>query len=399
MADQEGGASSVSDAQQQLAEFSQTVFTDLQHDFHELNHEISKDSPLEPFRHEYAKLFGILQKSMTNQARYIDKCRVLESEIVGNKAKVRTVSKLSEEDARSISNLNDERERKQSVLSDNQALLHEVMEQNTEISNKIRGLESDLEVLISNEKSDRDTLRQLKTRKLELTREHEELGAQIPQLQELTRVSGEKMQQKEKEIEESRTELRRIEEMVESKHREGQAEQQRLFDLERDREATRLRLRDAQQYLKDRLAEVSQHQDSVRQLEKRVREQKRRFDGVKQDKQEATERNLKFQKDLDNLNQAIIAIEEEIRTNSEKLTDKQSEVKLFDNKCSSAKQNARSIACDSRSSRTLTNSSERKETPSRTRFTGSPKRSNDCTARGSRSASNAMRSLATRTPS
>jgi chromosome segregation ATPase len=329
MASEEGGASSVSDAQQQLAEFSQTVFTDLQHDFHELNHEIQKDSPLEPFRHEYAKLFGILQKSMTNQARYIDKCRVLESEIVGNKAKVRTVSKLSEEDARSISNLNDEREKKQAVLSDNQALLHEVMEQNIEVSNRIKGLESDLEALISSEKSDKDKLRQLKTRKLELTREYEDLATQIPQLQESNRVAGEKMQQKEKEIEESRAELRRIEDMVDSKHREGQAEQQRLFDLERDREATRIRLRDAQQYLKDRLAEVSQHQDSVRQLEKRVREQKRRFDGVKQDKQEATERNLKFQKDLDNLNQAIVAVEKEIKANNQKLTDKQSEVKLL----------------------------------------------------------------------
>ena len=43
--------SSISDAQQQLAEFNQTTFTDLQHDFHELNHEIPKDSPIEPFRH------------------------------------------------------------------------------------------------------------------------------------------------------------------------------------------------------------------------------------------------------------------------------------------------------------------------------------------------------------
>ena len=120
--------SSVSDAQQQLAEFSQTVFTDLQHDFHELNHEIAKDSPLETFRHEYAKLFGILQKSMTNQARYIEKCRVLESEIVGNKAKVRTVSKLSEEDSRSIANLNDERDKKQAILNDNQVILKEAME-------------------------------------------------------------------------------------------------------------------------------------------------------------------------------------------------------------------------------------------------------------------------------
>ena len=115
--------SSVSDAQQQLAEFSQTTFTELQHDLHELNHEISKDSPLEPFRHDYAKLFGIVQKSKTNKARYIDKWRGLESEIVGNKAKVRTVSKLSEEDSRSIANLNDERDKKQAILNDNQALL------------------------------------------------------------------------------------------------------------------------------------------------------------------------------------------------------------------------------------------------------------------------------------
>jgi hypothetical protein len=53
---------------------------------------------VEAFRREYAKLFSILQKLITNQVRSIDRCRVLESEIVGNKAKVGTVSKLSEED-------------------------------------------------------------------------------------------------------------------------------------------------------------------------------------------------------------------------------------------------------------------------------------------------------------
>jgi chromosome segregation ATPase len=323
----DGPQSTVSDAQQQLAEFSQTVFTDLQHDFHELNHEIPKDSPLEPFRHEYAKLFGILQKSMTNQARYIDKCRVLESEIVGNKAKVRTVSKLSEEDARSISNLNDERDKKQAILNDNQALLREVLEENATVSSEIIGYENELEKCVSEERRERNHLKELKTRRVELTKEHEDLTTRIPQLQESNRIATEKKEQKEKEIEASRSELSRIEEMLEAKSREGQAEQQRLFELERDREATRLRLRDAQQYLKDRLGEVAQHQDSVRQLEKRVREQKRRFDGVKQDKQEASERNLKFQKDLDNLNQGIVAIEEEIRTNNQRLTDKQNEVK------------------------------------------------------------------------
>jgi chromosome segregation ATPase len=62
-------------------------------------------------------------------------------------------------------------------------------------------------------------------------------------------------------------------------------------------------------------------------LEKKVREQKRRFDGVKQEKQEATERCMKFQKDLDSLNQAIQAIEEEIRASNQQLAERQNVAK------------------------------------------------------------------------
>lgn len=315
--------SSVTDAQQQLAEFSQTVFTDLQHDFHELNHEISKDSPLEPFRHEYAKLFGILQKSMTNQARYIDKCRVLESEIVGNKAKVRTVTKLSEEDSRSIAQLNDERDKKQSILNDNQLILKEAMEENVQVTSEIEGYESELEQCVADERGQKDFLKQLKSRRVELAKEHEDLENQIPQLQDANKTASDRLASKEKDIADSFQELKRIEDMLESKHKEGQLEQQRLFDLEKDREATRLRLKDVQQTLKERLAEVSQEQEAVKQLEKKVREQKRRFESAKQDKQEASDRCTKFQKDLDNLNQSISTIEEEIKANEQLKSEKE----------------------------------------------------------------------------
>ena len=319
--------SSVSDAQQQLAEFSQTIFTDLQHDFHELNHEISKDSPLEPFRHEYAKLFGILQKSMTNQARYIEKCRVLESEIVGNKAKVRTVSKLSEEDSRSIANLNDERDKKQAILNDNQVILKEAMEENAMITSEISGYESELEQCVADERGQKDFLKQLKGRRIELAKENEELGAQIPQLQDANKAANDRLAAKEKEITDSFAELKKIEDMLEAKHKEGQMEQQRLFDLEKDREATRLRLKDTQQTLKEKLTEVSQEQDAVRQLEKKVRDQKRRFESAKQDKAEVSDRCQKLQKDLDNLNQTIINIEDEIRSNEQLQAEKENATK------------------------------------------------------------------------
>lgn len=302
----------ISDAQQQLSEFSQTTFTDLQHDFHELNHEIPKDSPLEQFRHEYAKLFGILQKSMTNQARYIEKCRVLESEIVGNKAKVRTVTKLSEEDARSISNLNDERNRKQSILAENQAIFQVTLEENNNVSSQITALENELEQCVANEKGQKDLLKQLKNRRTELTHEYEELGNQIPQLQDTNNTASEKLQQKDAEIAESLQDLKRIDDMLEAKQREGQQEQQRLIDLEHDREVTRARLKDTVQKVKERTNDLNQQQDATRQIEKRLREQKWRFEGAKSEKQEVEERVTKAQKDLVTLNQSIAIVEKGI---------------------------------------------------------------------------------------
>lgn len=312
----------ISDAQAQLSEFSQTIFTDLQHDFHELNHEIQKDSPLEQFRHEYAKLFGILQKSMTNQARYIDKCRVLESEIVGNKAKVRTVTKLSEEDARSISNMNDERNRKQQILAENQQILAKAMEENSQITEKITFCENELEQCVTNERGQKDLMKQLKNRRIELTREFEDLGNQIPQLQEINRQTSEKLESKDQEIEGSLAELKRIDETLEAKQREGQQEQQRLFDLERDREATRLRLRETVQRVRERTSEMNQQQESTRQLEKRLREQKRRYEGAKSEKNEVEERCAKCQKDLSAVNQNIATVDDAIAKAKKELDER-----------------------------------------------------------------------------
>jgi chromosome segregation ATPase len=252
---------------------------------------------------------------------------VLESEIVGNKAKVRTVSKLSEEDARSIANLNDDREKKQTILNDNQVLLREVMEENGQVTAEIVSYETELEECVANERGHKDYLKQLRSRRAELSKEHDDLGTQIPQLQDSNRITTDKLERKERDIDEAQTELKRIEDMLEARHREGQEEQQKLFNLERDREATRLRLRDTQQILKEQQTQVSQAQDSTRQLEKKVREQKRRFDGVKQEKQEASERCQKFQKDLENVNQSIVAIEDEIRASNHQFADKQTIVR------------------------------------------------------------------------
>ena len=320
---QAAGGSSVSDAQQQLAEFSQTIFTDLQHDFHELNHEIPKDSVLEPFRHEYAKLYGILQKSMTNQARYIEKGRVIESEIVGNKAKVRTVSKLAEEDSRSISNLNDERDKKQATLNESLTTLHDRMEENDLVSSEITSYENELERCIVEERGQKDELSQLKARRAELKKQFDDLNEQIPQLKDANKSTADKKTQKDKEIAESLAELKRIDEVVEQKQRDDQEQRQILFNLEKDRENTRTNLKEAKQNLQERSVEVMQEQEAVKQIDKKVREQKRRFESAKSEKQEISDKCIKFQKDLDQLNNQIIQVEEEIAENHNNLLEKQ----------------------------------------------------------------------------
>ena len=321
----------ISEAQAQLSEFSQTIFTDLQHDFHELNHEIQKESPLDQFRHEYAKLFGILQKSMTNQARYIDKCRVLESEIVGNKAKVRTVTKLSEEDARSISNMNDERNRKQQILLENQQILAKAMEENAQVTEKITFCENELEQCVSNERGQKDLMKQLRNRRVELTREFEDLGSQIPQLQDVNRQTSEKLEAKDQEIEASLAELKRIDDTLEAKQKEGQQEQQRLFELERDREATRVRLRETVQRVRERTTDLNQQQESTRQLEKRLRDQKRRYEGAKSEKNEIEERCAKCQKDLAAVNQSIATVDESIAQAKKELDERVALVEKLQN--------------------------------------------------------------------
>jgi chromosome segregation ATPase len=259
---------------------------------------------------------------MTNQARYIDKCRVLESEIVGNKAKVRTVSKLSEEDARSIANLNDDRNRKQMILSENQAILAKSMAENNQVSQQITDLETELEECVSHERGQKDLIKQLKSRRTELTHDYDDLGVQIPEMQDANRQLSDKIAQKDAEIEASLKELKRIDETLEQKQREGAQEQQRLLELERDREATRTRLKDALQSVKDRGAQLNEQQEATRQLERRLREQRRRCEGAKSEKQDMDERVHKAQRELATLNQQIAAIDEGIAKSKRELEER-----------------------------------------------------------------------------
>ena len=164
------------------------------------------------------------------------------------------------------------------------------MEENEVISSEIIGYESELERCVADERGQKDFIKQLKNRRTELSKEREDLTNQIPQLEEANRLAKEKMDAKDREITDSLAELRRTEEMLEVKHKEGQMEQQRLFDLEHDREATKIRLKETQQKVKNRLADVAQQQEYVRQIERKVREQKRRFETAKSEKRDLRQR-------------------------------------------------------------------------------------------------------------
>lgn len=316
---------SVGDIQSNLSEFTQTTYTDIQHDFHELNHEIQKDSPLESFRHEYAKLFGILQKSMTNQARYIEKCRILESEIVGNKAKAKTVTKLSEEDALALSVLNGERDRKYAVLCENRESLRVALEENQKITDLLRDYEFKLEELVTMERSKKDYLKQLKNRKEELKIQYDNLSSQIPQYEEINRQMQVKLDEKDRDIENSYSELKKIEEMIQAKKQEEQKERLILMNLERERDASRDRLTDAKLKLKDKKSEVNHKQEELKTLNKRLLDLKRRYDSAQAEKQDIAYRCEELQKDLGRVNSVISSIEEKISSKKEELKKKQAE--------------------------------------------------------------------------
>ena len=72
----------------------------------------------------------------------------------------------------------------------------------------------------------------MKSRRVELSKENDDLAGQIPHLQDANKNANEKLEAKEKDIADSYQELKRIEDMLEAKHKEGQMEQQRLCDLE-----------------------------------------------------------------------------------------------------------------------------------------------------------------------
>jgi len=94
-----------------LADFETSAFESLEKDFQEVLSELVGDKSLDKFRLEYEKLHRALKKSHDQEKRLIQKCRVLNTEIVNNAAKVQTALKLSQEDQTTIGSLKKEIEK------------------------------------------------------------------------------------------------------------------------------------------------------------------------------------------------------------------------------------------------------------------------------------------------
>lgn len=283
----------------------------LESEFAEVLQELASDKALERFRIEYEKLYKSLKKSHDNEKRLVKKCRELNSEIVGNAAKVQTALKLSEEDQQTIVALKKEIEKawktvdasheKESQAKDS------VVQLKAEIANLTRLAEAG-SALSSGEEA---ALNELMKQKEELTRERDAQVEQILNLRTDLMEAAEKLRRSEAERQQLDTDITSLRQQVSEKRSEAERETRKRERLEKEARDLRGQVDAKNDEVRAKQLDIAGVEEQMSKLDSMLKEARSQTDKVQKEYNVMSEKVTKLHHDL----------EEAIHTNTQLLAD------------------------------------------------------------------------------
>ncbi|KAM3835804.1 cilia- and flagella-associated protein 58 [Vipera latastei] len=296
----------------------ENVFEALEKDFQEVISELTGDQSLEKFRVEYEKLHAVLKKSYENEKRLMAKCRELNAEIVVNSAKVATALKLSQDDQTTITSLKREIEKAWKMVDaayeKEQKAKETIMSLKEEIVNLTKLVEQGSGLSLGQEHN----LRELLKFKEEVTKERDQLLAEVVKLRDSVANMSDQQQEAEKTRLEAESTISQLHQEIQMRQNEASRETRKKEKMERE-------LKQLQNELEYKVADIKTMQQGLNKskeellkCEQQLKEQKILNERATKELEQSTARNTKLQ--LEN-EQHSLAIEQLMQENQQKTTE------------------------------------------------------------------------------
>uniref|UniRef100_A0A8C5R8N4 Cilia and flagella associated protein 58 n=1 Tax=Leptobrachium leishanense TaxID=445787 RepID=A0A8C5R8N4_9ANUR len=302
------------------------VFESLERDFQQVLAELTGDKNLEKFRIEYEKLYGVLKKSHDNEKRLMSKCRDLNAEIVANSAKVSTALKLSEEDQSTIASLKKEIEKAWKMVDaayeKEQRAKDTIQSLKAEISNMSKLIEQGSGLSTSQEHSLNDLL----TIKEDLTKERDQLLAEVVKLRESLMTAVKQQQDAEKAKEETEENIAQLQQEIQVRQNEASRETRKKEKLEKDLKNAHTVLEAKEAELKSLQQTLQKNREELLRLEQQVKEHKIQNELVAKKLEQSQAKNSKLQQENEQQNTSNEQITLENHQRSLDLKAKEEEV-------------------------------------------------------------------------
>jgi len=155
------------------------AFESLERDFQEVLRELAGDQSLERFRVEYEKLHRALKATHENEKRLVKRCKELNGDIVNNAVKVQTVLKLTQDDASTITFLRNEVDRAYKVIEQSRQREETNKLKIENLHDEIKQLQSLIDQGNNISSGQNNTVNELLAAKDTLTKEKEQLYANL----------------------------------------------------------------------------------------------------------------------------------------------------------------------------------------------------------------------------
>ncbi|XP_058044179.1 cilia- and flagella-associated protein 58 [Ahaetulla prasina] len=296
----------------------ENVFEALEKDFQEVISELTGDQSLEKFRVEYEKLHAVLKKSYENEKRLMAKCRELNAEIVVNSAKVATALKLSQDDQTTITSLKREIEKAWKMVDaayeKEQKAKETIMSLKEEIMNLTKLVEQGSGLSLGQEHN----LRELLKFKEEVTKERDQLLAEVVKLRDSVANMSDQQQDAEKTKLEAESTIAQLHQEIQMRQNEASRETRKKEKMERE-------LKQLQNELEFKVADIKTMQQGLNKskeellkCEQQLKEQKILNERATKELEQSTARNTKLQ--LEN-EQHSLAIEQLMQENQQKTAE------------------------------------------------------------------------------
>uniref|UniRef100_A0A383VEV0 Cilia- and flagella-associated protein 58 central coiled coil domain-containing protein n=1 Tax=Tetradesmus obliquus TaxID=3088 RepID=A0A383VEV0_TETOB len=286
----------------------------LEGDFQEVLQELASDKGLERFRIEYEKLYRALKKSHDNEKRLVKKCRELNTEIVGNAAKVQTALKLSEEDQQTIVALKKEIEKAWKMVDASHEKEAKAKEAITQLKAEIANLTRLAEAGSALSMGEEATLNELMKQRDELTRERDAQVEQILTLRSDLMDAAEKLRRAESDKQQAEADIASQKQQIAEKKSEAEREGRRRERLEREVRDLKAQVEAKNMEVRTKQLDIAGAEEQVARLEGLVKEAKGATDKVQKEFNALSEKVSKLHHDL----------EEAVHTNTQLLADSSS---------------------------------------------------------------------------